>query len=112
MSGVYKRVVLGGNETVNEFAESESTANELMKQLLYSAQYNGNITSKYKLIDDSYSADGGFSNGSYLIPHPRERQDKYNRRKNMAYYINYVKPIVDAHINPIFSHEPTSKYFF
>ena len=67
MSGVYKRVVLGGNETVNEFAESESTANELMKQLLYSAQYNGNITSKYKLIDDSYSADGGFSNGSYLI---------------------------------------------
>lgn len=107
MSGVYKRVVLGGNETVNEFAESESTANELMKQLLYSAQYNGNITSKYKLIDDSYSADGGFSNGSYLIPHPRERQDKYNRRKNMAYYINYVKPIVDAHINPIFSHEPT-----
>lgn len=107
MSSVKKRVVLGNEVVTDEFLDSESTANELMKNLLYSAQYSSNSIDKYQLIDDSYRADGGFANGSYLIPHPRERQDKYNRRKNMAYYINYVKPIVDAHVNPIFSHEPT-----
>ena len=48
----------------------------------------------------------GFENGTYLIPHTSERNEKYTRRKNMAYYVNYVKPVIDAHVNPIFNTEP------
>lgn len=102
-----KRLILGNDGIRSEFIEQETSANELMKQLLYTAKYDYSPVDKYQLLDDSYRASGGFSNGDYLIPHPRERQDKYNRRREMAYYINYVKPIVDAHINPIFNNEPT-----
>ena len=48
----------------------------------------------------------GFEDGTYLIPHTSERNDKYTRRKNMSYYVNYVKPVIDAHVNPIFNTEP------
>ena len=101
-----RRLILGEDGVRSEFLANEDTTNELMKQLLESAHYDYSPINKYQLLDDSYRASGGFSNGDYLIPHPRERQDKYNRRKNLAYYINYVKPIVDAHINPIFNNEP------
>lgn len=102
-----KRLILGEDGVRSEFIANEDNANELMKQLLYTAKYDYSPINKYQLLDDSYRASGGFSTGDYLIPHPRERQDKYNRRKELAYYINYVKPVVDAHINPIFNNEPT-----
>lgn len=62
---------------------------------------------KYKLLDDAYRGSGGFEDGSYLIPHPVENADKYSRRQDMSYYINYVKPLVDAHVNPIFKTSPS-----
>lgn len=65
---------------------------------------------KYVLLDDSYSGSGGYEGGSYLIPHPRETAQKYNNRQRMSYYCNYVKPVVDAHVNPIFNTLPQRSY--
>ena len=65
-----------------------------------------NDVDKYTLLDDAYRASGGFEDGTYLIPHPSEGAPKYRRRQRMAYYVNYVKPIVDALVNPIFKTEP------
>lgn len=56
----------------------------------------------YKLLRDSYEGMGGFLDGSYLIQHKRESNDKYAKRKELSYYLNYFKPCIDAHVSPIF----------
>ena len=101
-----KRTILASDGQLSVFQEQESHYSELIKQLLLNAGYNGIPISKYELLDNSYRASGGFETGKYLIPHTSEKEDKYIRRKNMSYFINYVKPVVDAHVNPIFKTEP------
>lgn len=56
----------------------------------------------YRLLLDGYNGTGGFSDGSYLRQHPRESPTKYQLRKDLAYYLNYLKPCVDAHVSPVF----------
>ena len=56
----------------------------------------------YSLLRDSYEGEGGFLDGSYLIQHKRELPENYSRRKKLAYYLNYFKPCIDAHVSPIF----------
>ena len=56
----------------------------------------------YKLLRDAYNGEGGFLDGSYLEQHPREASEKYEMRKRLAYYLNYTKPCLDAHVSPIF----------
>lgn len=101
-----RRTVLEAGGSVHEFLEVEEQQSELIKQLSMLASYNGQLIGKYELLDNAYRASGGFETGEYLIPHPSERAEKYVRRKNMSYFINYVKPVVDAHVNPIFKTEP------
>ena len=66
--------------------------------------------SDYQLLYDAYHADGGFKTGQYLLQHPREGEHKYRRRKRMSYYANYVKPVVDSHVDPIFREEPNRNW--
>ena len=56
----------------------------------------------YDFLEDAYSGGGGFKDGRYLIPHPREDYEKLLNRKELAYYSNFVKPVVDSLTNPIF----------
>lgn len=56
----------------------------------------------YQKLKDGYYGIGGFDDGSYLIQHPRETDKKYGKRKEAAYYLNYVSSVVDGHVNPIF----------
>ena len=56
----------------------------------------------YKLLRDAYNGSGGFEDGSYLLRHPREANEKYQMRKKLAYYLNYTRPCVDARVKPIF----------
>lgn len=100
------RQVRGNTSLIEDLTLKEEQASELVNLVLSSAYYSGQRIDKYKLLDDSYRASGGFETGEYLIPHPRENSNKYLRRKNMSYYINYVRPIVDALINPIFRNDP------
>lgn len=58
-----------------------------------------------KFLNDAYHGEGGFKDGKYLVQHPRETSDKYNKRKELAYYLNYVGPVVDSHVDPIFRTE-------
>lgn len=55
---------------------------------------------------DSYTGKGGFEDGSYLIKYPRESDDKFKRRKELAVYPNYVKKIVDTYISHLFKQSP------
>ena len=51
---------------------------------------------------DAYTGKGGFEDGSYLVQYPRETDDKYNRRKQLAYYPNYVKKVIGAYHGHLF----------
>lgn len=70
-----------------------------------------------KLLEDSYYGTGGFEfcaddsfvrqinstgDGSYIIKHHRECVDDYFERVRLAYYLNYLAPVVDSHVAPIF----------
>jgi hypothetical protein len=99
--------VLGTDGNVERFKSIEGYTSETMRQLMYLAPYSGEVIGKYELLDNAYRATGGFETGEYLIPHPSEKFQKYRRRQNMSYYCNYLKPCVDAHVNPIFRSEPS-----
>lgn len=56
----------------------------------------------YKMLRDAYNGMGGYADGTYLRKHERESNEKYTQRRELAYYLNYFKPCVDAHVSPIF----------
>lgn len=60
----------------------------------------------YDFLENAYYGTGGFRDGSYLVSHPRETIDKFDRRREISYYLNYVAATVDSHVNPIFREEP------
>ncbi len=64
----------------------------------------------YVLLNDAYYGEGGFADGSYLTPHKRESDQKYKERQELAYYLNYIKPCVDSHVNAVFASEPQREY--
>lgn len=55
-----------------------------------------------KLLRHAFFGTGGFRDGTYLVQYPRESDDKYARRRKAAFYINYVRPIIESHVKPIF----------
>lgn len=54
------------------------------------------------LLRDAFYGAGGFKSGEYLVQYPRENVDHYARRKAISAYINYVRPIIEGHVKPIF----------
>ena len=102
----FRRQVMGADGDIAVYTESEKTMSETMKMIMFNAPFTADYINKYELLDDSYRGTGGYEDGTYLISHPREKGDKYNRRRQLAYYTNYVKPVVDAQVNPIFKQEP------
>ena len=61
--------------------------------------------SDYDLLRHSYYGTGGFATGEYLARHKRELLDNYQMRQAIAYFLNYVAPVVNSHINPVFRAE-------
>jgi len=58
---------------------------------------------KYRFMDHAYYGTDGFRDGSYLIPHDREMF--YQKRRDFSVYKNFVKPIVNALVDPVFAEE-------
>lgn len=58
------------------------------------------LENKYEFVRNAYRGTGGFRDGYYLVVFPGETM--YPERRQLAAYKNYVRPIVDAMVNPIF----------
>lgn len=101
-----KRTVLAANGGIEHFEEVENQFNELIQQFIMGANYSGGVINRYTLLDDCYRGSGGFETGEYLVPFPVEKSNKYAMRQDLAYYINFIKPIIDSHVNPIFKSDP------
>ncbi len=50
---------------------------------------------------DAYDGTGGFLDGGYLWPFPREDGDQFTRRRAQARYHNYVETLVDIYVRHI-----------
>lgn len=55
---------------------------------------------------DSYTGQGGFLDGAYLVQHPRESDAKFARRVKLAIRPNFVKKIVDSYLGYLFRVPP------
>lgn len=55
----------------------------------------------YDFMDHAYYGICGFRDGTYLTPHTREMF--YTARRQTSVYKNYVRPILDAMVTPIFA---------
>jgi len=66
-------------------------------------QYSTNINSLnvYAFMDFTYHGNGGYRDGSFLIPFSRE--SSFFDRRRLAHFKNYLKPIVRAMIDPVFT---------
>ena len=66
-------------------------------------QYSININSvnPYCFMDDTFHGSGGYRDGSYLIPFSRE--SSFLQRKQLAHFKNYLKPILRAMVEPVFT---------
>jgi hypothetical protein len=49
------------------------------------------FTQQWTLCHDALNGTGGFDNGDKLIKYPRETDDKFKKRKEVAYYVNHMK---------------------
>jgi hypothetical protein len=55
----------------------------------------------YVFVSHTYDGTGGYYDGSYLFPFARE--SFYEERKKTAFYRNFLKPIIKAITEPVFS---------
>lgn len=72
----------------------------------YGLQLN---TKRYKFIQDALDGSNGFANGGYIVKFPRESSVKYDSRKELAWYINYLKPACNKFIGYLSKKPPTRK---
>jgi len=48
----------------------------------------------WRFAYEAYKGSGGFSDGAYLDQYPRESDEKYRVRRQIAYYANLFEPNV------------------
>lgn len=61
----------------------------------------------YDFMDMTREGSGIYRDGTGLVPHTREMD--YPKRKEIAFYKNFVKPIVRAMVEPVFTDEAVRK---
>ena len=57
----------------------------------------------YEFMEMTHDGSGIYRDGTGLIPHSREMD--YSRRREIGFYKNYLRPIVRAMIEPVFTEE-------
>lgn len=67
---------------------------------------NPYLKTSEQFLLDAYTGKGGFANGSYLVPHPRETDTKYVNRQLLAVYPNYCRKIVNVFMGFLWKQAP------
>jgi hypothetical protein len=68
---------------------------------------NGIDTSRFTFIGDSLNGSGGFANGGNLVQFPRESDAKFLKRKELAWYVNHLKPACSRFVGYLSKKPPT-----
>lgn len=65
------------------------------------------MSNSKRLVRDAFYGSGGFADGSYLYKYERETAENFNTRKELSYYFNYTKPMIEGAVDPVFREYPT-----
>lgn len=57
----------------------------------------------WEVLLDAFEGGGGFLDGNYLWPYPREGQPDFAKRQSMARYHNYLETLVDLYVRFMFT---------
>jgi hypothetical protein len=57
----------------------------------------------WEILLDAFEATGGFLDGGYLWPYPREEEPQFRERQQMARYHNYLETLVDLYVRQVFT---------
>lgn len=69
------------------------------------AYTNVALLSQYEFLHDAYYGTGGFKDGRFLVPHIRTNPEQFKEMKAQCFYSNYLKPVLNSHISPIFGQD-------
>lgn len=69
-----------------------------------------NPSERWRFLEASYYGNGGYADGSYLIPHRREDMPTFVMRKNKSRFINDFRAIINGHVTPVFRGDATREY--
>ncbi len=61
----------------------------------------------WSFSNEAFEGVGGFLDGSYIDKYPRESDEKYEERKNIAYYTNLFAVKVNRYVGYLFKTTPT-----
>lgn len=56
----------------------------------------------WQILLDGFEGSGGFLDGNYLWPYPREDEPQFRERKAAARYHNYLESLVDMYVRYVF----------
>ncbi len=90
----------------NRFDIVPANVNRNINQMKYAV--NINSINVYQFMSEAYEGIGGFRSGSYLVPFGRETE--FLNRMQLAFYKNYIKPVVRAMVEPIFAQVVAREY--
>lgn len=65
---------------------------------------------EWKFFINSYLGGKFYRDGDYLLRHPFESLENYNRRKEIAYFYNYCAPIIDLFTSYLTKDQPKRSY--
>lgn len=88
------------------FPKASLTSDSQPSYVHYSVDIND--INQYTFMTHTYEGTGGYKDCSYLIPFHREAW--YENRKKFSVYRNFLKPIIDALVMPVFSNPITREY--
>ena len=80
--------------------ETEDSRKKILRQV--HPDYAANVGS-WNVLLDAFEGCGGFLDGSYLWPYPREAEADFNARRAMARYHNYLETLVDLYVRFMFT---------
>lgn len=60
----------------------------------------------FQFLADALTGAGGFARGDYLVQYPRESNDKFERRKAIAWYANALRPACQRFVGYLIKRPP------
>jgi hypothetical protein len=67
-------------------------------------------STRFNFISTALNGTGGFADGSNLVQYPRESNEKFERRKQIAWYVNHLRPACSRFVGYLSKRPPQREH--
>lgn len=85
-------------------------AEQASEQIFKPRQELKQLFKDYEFFRRSYEGGSAYRDGNYLIRHPREKDDDYERRQEQASFVNFCSDVCDIYTSYLFREQPERKF--